>query len=390
MSALALALAPHTSSAQQPLLRGYYLNVAAHQGSSPLLGAAGVSDFQRLRLMLGPRLGPVSLDVAYEQTLLWQQQAGASLSFLPGGAAVASNDWLTLDWTVDSGAHYTWRQRFDRLSLDAPLGSAFELTVGRQVVSWATTLFFTPTDPFAPFDPSDPFREYRAGIDAARLQYFAGPFTTLDLVVRPEDTPAGYRTTALLRGRTTLASWGVSAWAGALHGEAAAAAGAEGALGAWAVRADVGLRRTAAGSTVVRAAIGADRRLSLLQRDLHVLFEMQHDGFGAASSADLANVLTSLAFRRGDLQVLGRDEALADVTWQVHPLIATELLVMANLRDGSALFAPGLSASLSDEVSARAGLYLGAGDGRVTAIGLPRSEYGAVPAYVYIALTAFF
>ena len=47
-----------------------------------------------------------------------------------------------------------------------------DLIVGRQPVSWATTLFLTPADPFSPFDPADPFREYRGGVDAARLRVY--------------------------------------------------------------------------------------------------------------------------------------------------------------------------------------------------------------------------
>jgi len=385
----AVGSAPGPAAAQQLRLRAYYLNVGSWEDASPY-GPGGAFDFQRLRLMLTPREGPVTLDLAYEHTLLWNQRAGASLSLQPGSAAAAPVDWLHLDWTADRGAHHLWRHRIDRLSASVALGPSLELTLGRQPISWATTLYFTPTDPFAPFDPTDPFREYRTGVDAARLQYFAGPFTTLDLVVRPEDTPEGYRTTALARARTTIGAWDLSAWAGALHEEAAGAVGVDRSVAGWAVRADVGLRRASDGGAVLRAAAGADRRFGVLGRDLHFLAELQHDGLGATSSDEFASVLASPAYRRGELQALGRDEALVDASWQLHPLVATELLAIANLRDGSTLLAPAASVSLSDEVAARLGLYVTAGDGSVGALGLPRSEYGAVPAYLYLSFTAFF
>lgn len=388
--ALGLAVgAPHAAHAQGLDLRGYYLNVFSYQGSSPY-GPAGALDLQRLRLMLSPALGPARLDVAYEHTLRWSQRSGATAALLPGGVAEAPQDWMKLDWTLASGSHALWRHRLDRLSVDLPLGSAAELTVGRQAISWATTLFFTPTDPFAPFDPSDPFREYRAGVDAARLQYFAGPFTTLDLVVRPEKARPGHHVTALVRGGTRLSSWDVSAWAGALHDEPAVALGADRGLGGWELRADATLRRKVGGGAVLRAAAGADRRFSLAGRDLHLVVEAQHDGFGAAASSGYAAVLASPAYGRGELQTLGRDEALADATWQLHPLVTAELLAIVNLRDASTLVAPALTASVSDDVSARLGLFLSAGRGGAGPGGVPRSEYGAVPGYLYLSVTAFF
>lgn len=390
LAALAAAAGlPGTASAQESLLRGYYLNVGSYEGSS-LYGASGALDFQRLRLMTTPRLGPFTFDVAYEHTLLWSQRAGAGTSLMPGSAPAAPADWLGLEWTADTGPHYQWRHRIDRLSGEVSLGSRLALTVGRQPISWATTLYFTPTDPFAPFDPSDPFREYRAGVDAARLQYFAGPFTTVELVVRPEHTPEGYRTTALARARTTLADWDLSAWAGALHDEAAAAVGADRSIGGWVARADLSVQRGPGGGAIVRGAAGADRRVSLLDRDLHLLVELQHDGYGATGPRELGAVLASPAYERGELQALGRDEALADATWQLHPLVAAELLVLRNLRDGSTLFAPAVTGSLSEDLSARLGAFVPAGRSGVQPTGLPASEYGGVPTYLYASLTAFF
>lgn len=386
---LLAAGAPRAARAQELDLRGYYLNVASYQGSSPY-GPDGALDLQRLRLMLDPRLGPATLDVAYEHTLRWSQRPFASTALLPGGVAEAPVDWLKLDWTLGSGAHAVWRHRLDRLSVALPLGPAAELTVGRQAISWATTLLFTPTDPFAPFDPSDPFREYRAGVDAARLQYFAGPFTALDLVVRPEGAAAGHRVTVLLRGSTRLSAWDLSGWAGTLHDEPAVAVGADRSLGGWAVRADATVRRKVGGGTVVRAAAGADRLFSLAGRDLHLVGEYQHDGFGSADASGYARVLSSPAYRRGELQTLGRDEVLADASWQVHPLVSGEILVIVNLHDASTLVAPALDASLSNDVSARLGLYLSGGRGGAEPNGTPRSEYGPVPTYLYLSLTAFF
>ena len=80
--------------------------------------------------------------------------------------------------------HVLWQHRFDRLNVGFSPSQAMDLTLGRQAVSWGTTLFLTPADPFLPFSPSDPFRQFRGGGDAARLRLYPGPLSALDVVVR--------------------------------------------------------------------------------------------------------------------------------------------------------------------------------------------------------------
>ena len=71
--ALAALLIPISTAAQQPGLSGYYLNVVTHVAES-LLGSAGTSDVQRLRVMWNPSPRPFRLDAAYEHTLIRSQR----------------------------------------------------------------------------------------------------------------------------------------------------------------------------------------------------------------------------------------------------------------------------------------------------------------------------
>jgi hypothetical protein len=374
-------------AAQLPDFSGYYQNVGVGTAASPGVGAAAL-DAQRARLMWTPSAGDWSLDAAYEHTLWWRSSANAGV----GGGLLSSTgsgeDWLHLGWTVHDGDRVHWRQRFDRLSLSYTHG-AVTATVGRQAVSWATTLFLTPADPFVPFDPSDPFREYRSGIDAARVQWFAGAFTTLDFVVRPADTPDGRTLSALARARTTVSGWELSAWGGAIHDAPGGAFGLTRTVAGSAVRAEAEVRRDTAGGTAARFAAGVDRRFSILDRDLYAVVEYQHDPFGAARATDLGAVAVSQAAGRRELQVLGRDESAVQLTYQAHPLVSAELLALWNLRDGSALMAPAAAISLSNESSIRLGVYLPAGP-RYALFGAPGSEYGPLPVTGYAALSIFF
>jgi len=338
--------------------------------------------------MANPRLGPIDIDVAYEHGLTLRQHEGSPLNS-PIGAPIATT-WLDLQWTITDQEHVRWTHRFDRLVVSGS-GNRWDAAVGRQAISWATTLFLTPADPFAPFDPSDPFREYRAGVDAARLRYYPGALSEVDLVVRPSDTRDGTTLTALARGLTSVGSADVSAWAGMIHDEFGAALGASNTVGAFEIRTEASLRRGTDGDMTLRLAAGADGRFTVAARDLYLVLEYQHDGFGAGGAEDLVSVALSPAFSRAELQVLGRDEVAVSASYQVHPLWMADLLTLVNLGDGSLLVAPGASYSVGAEVSVRGGVFVGVGDGTVDVEqGILGSEYGIMPASAYLSLTWFF
>lgn len=277
----------------------------------------------------------------------------------------------------------------DRLAITHPMGESAEISVGRQVVSWASTLILTPADPFAPFDPADPFREYRAGIDAVRIRAYPGAFSEVDFVFRPTSSPDGDQLTALVRGKTNWRGWDVAAWGGGvLYDDAAGAVSAVGALAGWAVRTEVSIRDDGVGA-VLRGTVGIDRRVALDGRDLYVILEYQRDGFGAADSGDLPRTAQSSAFQRGELQLFARDALATQASYQIHPLWAADLLALVSLSDGSVLLSGGATWAFGPNSSLRGGFFVGFGDDALglTAIG---SEFGLTPTVPYLSLTHFF
>ncbi len=387
VGALAALLAsfPAAVTGQLPQIRGYYLNVAFAADGTPLTDAA-LTDFQRLRIMTAPAYGPVAFDVAYEHRLTVSTAAGTG-PLLGLAPSEGGGDWLPLQGTLADPDHLLWRHRVDRLSVE--LGSeTFAAIAGRQPISWATTLFLTPSDPFMPFDPSDPFREYRRGVDAVRVRAFPGPMSELEAVVRPASFGDETFVTALVRGRTAIGPIDLSGWGGVVHDEASAALGATVTLWGAAWRGEGVLRRSE-GSTVARFTVGVDRSFALGVRTLYVALEYQRDGFGAADAAGLPQVLLSAPAGRGELQVYGRDEAVLQGSLDLHPLVAADALAIWNLGDASLLLGPGVSYSLSNEVSMRGGVFIGVG-ADVQPDGTLGSEYGLVPLSGYVSVTAFF
>jgi hypothetical protein len=374
------------AQAQEPRsFTGYYQNVPLWSGSNALV-PGGASDFNRLRISTEPSIGDFTFELAYEQVLTLRENEGRGLFV---GAVPSGGEWLELQWTIEENEHVLWQHRFDRLKVGWAPTTSFRLDAGRQAVSWATTLFLTPSDPFSPFNPADPFREFRAGVDALRLRVYPGPLSEVDVVVRPTETAVGEEMTALGRGLTTVRGWELSGWAGVLYDEATGAFGASGSVGTWALRGE-GTLRDQDEDLVFRGSIGLDRRFTVRGRDLLLVLEYQRDGFGASGEEDYGRVLDSDPFLRGELQVLGRDEAAIQTSYQIHPLWSLAGLLLWNLGDGSSLLSPSFAYSASDSAAVSGGLFFGFGPSELEPGAVLPSEYGLVPTTAYVSVSLFF
>jgi len=384
--ALTCALAPATAPAQL-VFSAYTLGVASYAARSDFL-PAGSTLLGRGRLMASYGAGWLVFDAAYEHVIQRQPVGGGFGITGPGSRELASTDWLPLDGSIGSSDRTDWRHRFDRASVTA-LSGPLEVTVGRQTISWATTLVLTPSDPFSPFNPSDPFRAYRGGIDAVRVRAFTGPFTEIETVIRPANTALGTTMTALARMGTSRGGWAFGGWAGLLHDEAAGAVFASGGVGATSLRTEFALREGQDGGTIARASLGFDRFFLARGKDLYLLGEVQFDGFGAASPDELLATATSEPFARGDMQTLGRWTIATQISYQIHPLVSVDALALVNADDLSWLLAPGVSWSTTSYASTRLGLFTGIGDRAPGPMTLG-SEYGSVPSLAYLSVSMFF
>jgi hypothetical protein len=370
----------------QPLLTGYLQTVPLWSSTTPLSDSTA-SNFNRFRLTTQPTFGPFSFEAAYEHAATFRQRTtmlGPGIGTVPSGG-----EYLELQWTVTDEEHVLWRHRFDRLQVGWSPTRAFELSAGRQTVSWGTTLFLTPADPFIPFNPADPFRQFRAGVDGARARIYPSPLSELDIVVRPTKTDVGEELTALARGLTVWRNWELSGWAGSLYGDVAGAFGTAGALGVWAVRGEA-VVRSIEDEVAVRGTVGVDRAFQVGGRDVFFLFEYQRDGFGATSPDAYLEVVVSDSFRRGEFQVIGRDETVVQVSYQLHPLWSLAGLWLWNLNDRSALLAPSFAYSASNEASISGGVFFGFGNDEISLARPLPSEYGVAGTTAYVSLSWFF
>jgi hypothetical protein len=117
----------------------------------------------------------------------------------------------------------------DRLFFDYQL-SNMNITLGRQRIAWGTSLVWNVIDLFNPMSILDFDYEEMPAADAARVQYYTGPVSRLELAYKPAETIYGstvaglwgfnarqydfFLLAALVNNRRAIGG----AWSGAIHG----------------------------------------------------------------------------------------------------------------------------------------------------------------------------
>ena len=321
----------------------------------------------------------VSFSSAGAGTGLGVSPAVTRYRVLAPGFSEARPPAATADLVVDRAA-VTWR------------GPWAGLTLGRQPITFGKAHFWNALDVFHPFAASAFDRDYKPGVDAARVDVRLGEASGLTVVGaagrRDGVAPPGaswYGSAALLHGYTSLSGCDLSAQGGKVHGGWHAGAAAAATLGSLDARVEGAVFLPEGNDPQPRsltAVAGAGHRFgSGLVVDGEVLYQ------GAARRGTLSQRLA--------LQQQGR-------LLQASPLVAgvfaerdlTALLhgslgLLWSAEDGSASALPGLVYSLSNEADLVAGALIGAGRRRLAGTE-PASEFGAAPDVVYVEFKAYF
>ena len=107
-----------------------------------------------------------NLRLQVHQTATAITGSSAQVSVTNTGVGLTAPEVVDLSW-VATDEDLVFRGRIDRLSL-AWSTPGFDLTVGRQPITFGKTLFFTPLDLVNPFQPATIDQEYKPGVDAVR------------------------------------------------------------------------------------------------------------------------------------------------------------------------------------------------------------------------------
>jgi hypothetical protein len=294
---------------------------------------------------------------------------------------------------------FLWEHEIDRALIGLHPGWG-EITVGRQAVGLGRGRLFSAVDMFAPFSPTEVDREWRRGVDGARIEYRpAETFSVEGIAIFGES----WDESALLgrargylgsvdgevifgkRGEDLLAAVITSAavFGAAVHAEAAIFDVPE-------EQPDGGLFGKA--GLVGKALLGASYNFDV-GNGLTLLGEYHYSGFGIKDAEDAIRILsvdTALQkrFLRGDTQTLGRHNLGFQASYPVNNAVTAGVLILTSARDGSGLLSPSVVWDIRRNVTFLSSAFVSWGS-RPSG-GVLQSEYGGTPWSLFLQVNAYF
>ncbi len=335
-------------------------------------------------------------------TATTQASVAGSNSIVPGfgagGGATRYRTWGA-GWTWASESNVGATLWLDRLNVTFLL-PWLDLIVGRQAITFGKAYFWNPTDVFLPFDPRQFDRDYKAGVDAVRLNIPLGQFTGLNVIgvlgstisvdeknLNLSTEGVSWEGSALLaRFYTTLGGFDFSAQAGKVYGGYQIGAGTVGELGPIEVRGEAayfivvdadplpdGLNGTMRWSHF-SGVLGLGHRF---QNTLTLETEYLFNGLGDPNHLDSAFVRISA----GETLNAGQHLLGLMTSYEILPILTGSLVWIFSFSDYSSLLQPGLALSLADEVDFVFGAMIGLGKRPSSGFA---SEFGTYPNIFYM------
>jgi len=388
----------------------------SHNTNDPVLFEKDTSAYLQSILRLAAA-GHPARRVSYEAHLVTGFTHSAATPF--GGGSVAGSRGIktryrTSDasWNFIDGEKDTFGNLWlDRFNLKLALPRA-DLIIGRQAITFGKAYFWNPLDLYLPFDPAQFDRDYKAGVDALRLDISLGPFSGLNLIyvlgreldinnqyVQDGDVSASwFGSSLLLRGFTHAGGWDLAVQGGKVYGGYHFGGGLVGEIKSIQIRFEAA-RFWADGGPLLPPPYGT----RLLKDHVSAVIGLGHrwpssldievEGFynGGGESRDITMGMQRV--ERGAILQAGRILAGTTVSYEITPLIVGQLAVLQSLSDGSTQVQPTLRWSTSDNSELLLGASINRGD-RPTRDPLNtitfHSEFGTYPHFFFAEFKSYF
>ena len=315
---------------------------------------------------------------------------------------------LTLD--VNDNLANTLFLSVDRLNARFKLSDA-DITIGRQAITFGKAWFWNPLDNYLPFNARTIDREYKAGVDAIRIDFPLGNFSGINLIgvagrkfnIKGLNYDDGknydcdwFGSSLLMRYFTSLEGWDVSMQGGKVYGGYQLGGGFVGEVGEYQVRGEAAYLFVKDGQPIpftgydiyedhLELVVGIGRWYA---NNLNIDIEYFHNG--AAIADDLTMSLIRLELDAN--QQLSKNLIGANISYEFHPLINGQLALVYVLDDSSMSIQPNLLYSINEETDFRiaASLNLGESPDTSTNPATPRSEFGSYPNTIYVEIKYYF
>jgi hypothetical protein len=329
------------------------------------------------------------------------------------GTSGTDTRYRSLDATWDwyEGSKSSASLWLDRFNLKAALAKA-DITAGRQPITFGKAYFWNPLDIFLPFDPRQFDRDYKAGVDALRMDLPLGSFTGINLIGvagRELDSSGNYvdhgtlnaswyGSTLLARTFTTLHGWDLAVQGGKIYGGYQLGGGLVGEIGPIETRAETAyfwaqnsesLPLPLEGDLVEDSFTGVLGFGHRFENTFTV--EIEHFYNGAGDSNDLD--ASFLRFASGNVLQMSRNLTGFLISYEFEPIITGQFTALYSWKDPSAQIQPIITWSPSDNTELILGASINFGDhptrdssGQVKL----RSEFGTFPDFYFMQFKFYF
>lgn len=300
------------------------------------------------------------LETAWRDQSGWRLEAAADYQLLgadPAGSFPLTEDGVNrhvdLDhrWRHDDG--WASRLQVDRFTL-AWANNRLDIAIGRQAVGFGRIVIFSPLDIIAPFPPDALDTDVRPGVDAVRgtvhygLDGQFGAIAVFGDVSRHDSTLVTWSDN---RGGIDLLAIG-----GELRRRPMAGAGLAGSFGTLGLKGEVAIYE---GDRVDRPGGDLHRHMLMaavegwyrFDNGLTLITQYLHNGAGVADPADYPLAAGSAPIREGLTTLLGRNYLMAAPSYELHPLVTLNGLLIWNIGDDSWLARPTLVVNLADNAT---------------------------------------
>ena len=382
----------------------------------PFFGDKNTDQFSQnlLRLIAGGRpTGQFTYEVHGIQSYTYSSAGDGTTESPIFGTSGADRRYRSLDATWDwhdgdNDVASLWLDRFNAKSAF----SWADITVGRQAITFGKAYFWNPLDIFLPFDPRQFDRDYKAGVDALRVDIPLGSFTGINLITvagRELDSSgefiddgtlnaSWYGSAVLGRVFTTVKGWDLAIQGGKIYGGYQLGSGLVGEIGPIEARAEAAylwaqdsesLPAPLKGDLVedaFTATIGFGHRF-----DNTLTVEIEYFYNGAGESNDLEE--SFVRFRSGSSLQISRHLTGLLVSYEFHPIITGQLLGLYSWEDPSGQIQPILTWSPSDNTEVLVGASINFGDRpELSSTGQVQlqSEYGTFPDFYFMQFKLYF
>lgn len=343
--------------------------------------------------------------VLHPQLTVQPVAAATGLTLAQTGTGIP--EAVDLSWEAVDDDELLVQVRADRLAFKVEQGPV-AATLGRQAITFGRGLFFTPLDLVNPFFPTSVDQEYKPGVDAARFDAFfgTGGQATVTSAYRGDWDRNGM--VHAVYAQQTVGVWDIGVFGGLVQGDTVGGISLAGSIGPVSLHTDTSVTnpRHERDDLFVRSVVGAQGSVTSTTQ---LAAEAYIQTNGATDPSDYLDQYDDPRYQRAELWLVGRTYGAVSVTQELRPTLSTALFVIANLEDPSALAGPSLIWSVSDNVTANLGAYLGLGKRppayQIEQFDTPieageraleiaedpfRSELGTTPSTVFASLQAWF